>query len=211
MFSFSLKPGMTPLPIVVGYFIIAVVLAFLIIKKSKDRMKLMDYVIAGIGGAITSFADHILGDAIYLPAPIYPLINPPIWFRILVFFLTIGVIRKVGSGMLAMAVFDIVGDLIKFGFAGEPLWLIEDVFTYGLMADLAIYLTKGKIFGIGEKKHQTLYAIFEGGILGFAFSFVRPFFTYGFIAPLLFGFVPSQARMMFILICVPRLFPGGIL
>ena len=197
---FSLEPGITPLPIVVGYFVVASVVAFFIVKRSKNRMKLMDYVIAAIGGAITSFADHVIGDAIFLPAPIYPFINPPVWFRILVFLIVVGVIRKVGAGMLSMGVFDIVGDLLHFGFTGEPLWLIEDVLTYGLMADITIYLTHGRIFGIGEKTMQALYAVFEGGVLGFVFSFVHPFFTYGFIAPIVFGFVPSQARIEFLLI-----------
>ncbi len=196
---FSLEPGITPLPIVIGYFVAATILAIFIIIKGK-KMKLMDFVVAGIGGAIVSVADHIVGDAIYLPSPIYPFINPPVWFRILVFLIVIGVIRKVGAGMLTMGVFDIVGDLIKFGFTGEPLWLIEDVLTYGLIADIFIYLTQGRIFGIGEKKMQNLSAIFEGGLLGFLFSFVHPFFTYGFFAPIIFGFVPDQARVMFLLI-----------
>ncbi|BFI74581.1 hypothetical protein [Sulfurisphaera ohwakuensis] len=197
---FSLEPGITPLPVIVGYFVAAAIVAFFILKKSKNRMKLMDYVIAAIGGAITSFADHVVGDAIILPYPIYPFINPPVWFRILVFFIVVGVIRKVGAGMLSMGVFDIVGDLLHFGFAGEPLWLIEDLLTYGLMADISIYLTRGRIFGIGEKIMQPLFAFFEGGVLGFVFSFVHPFFTYGFIAPIVVGFVPSQARIEFLLI-----------
>ncbi|GAB6944005.1 hypothetical protein JCM14467A_07870 [Vulcanisaeta sp. JCM 14467] len=197
---FSLEPGITPLPIVVGYFIIAAIIAVIIIKKSKNKMRLMDYVMAAIGGAIVSIADHVIGDMIYLPAPIYPFINPPVWFRILVFFIVVGVIRKVGAGMLSMGVFDIVGDLVHFGFVGEPLWLIEDVLTYGLMADIAIFLTQGKIFGIGEKKNQVFFAAFEGALLGFVMSFVHPFFTYGFIAPILFGFTPNKARVMFLLI-----------
>ncbi|MBB5255134.1 hypothetical protein [Sulfurisphaera ohwakuensis] len=197
---FSLEPGITPLPIVVGYFIVVTIVAFFVIKRSKNRMKLMDYVIAAIGGAIISFADHVIGDAIFLPSPIYPFINPPVWFRILVFFIVVGVIRKVGAGMLSMGVFDIVSDLLHFGFSGEPLWLIEDILTYGLMADITIYVTQGRIFGIGEKNMQPLFAIFEGGVLGFVLSFVHPFFTYGFIAPIVFGFVPSQARIEFLLI-----------
>lgn len=123
------------------------------------------------------------------------------------FIIVIGVVRKVGAGMLAMGVFDITGDLIHFSFTGEPLWLIEDVLTYGIMADVVIYLTQGRIFGIGEKKLQALLAIFEGGILGIVFSFVHPFFTYGFIAPIVFGFVPDQARIFFLLISY---IPGDI-
>lgn len=195
---FSLQPGITPLPLVLGYFVFAAIVAVFILRKSKFTST--DLVLAGVGGALVAVADHIIGDAIFLPSPIYPIINPPVWFRILVFFIVIGVIRKVGAGMLSMAVFDIVGDLVKFSFTGEPLWLIEDVFTYGLIADIFIFLTKGRIFGIGDKKDQLLVAGTEGGALGLLFSFVHPFFTYGFIAPIVFGFVPDQARVMFLFI-----------
>ncbi|MEM1629951.1 MAG: hypothetical protein QXE39_04540, partial [Saccharolobus sp.] len=143
---------------------------------------------------------HIIGDAIFLPSGIYPIINPPVWFRIFVFFITVGVVRKVGSGMTTMAVYDIVSDLIHFGFTGEPLWLLEDILTYGAIVDIAIFITRGKIFGIGEKRDQLLLAILEGGIIGFAFSFIHPFFTYGFFAPLIFGFIPNQARIMYLFI-----------
>ncbi|BBL46869.1 hypothetical protein [Metallosphaera sedula] len=194
----SLEPGVTPLPIVLGYFLVALVVAIVILRKSRPRFSPVDIAVIGVGGAMTAVADHVLGDTIFLPSGIYPIVNPPVWFRILVFFLTIGVVRKVGSGMATMAVFDIIGDLLHFGFTGEPLWLIEDVLTYGLMADVVIFLTRGKIFGRGAK--GVSLALFEGGVLGLAFSFVHPFFTYGFLAPEIFGFVPDQARVFYLFI-----------
>ena len=51
---FSLEPGITPLPVVISYFVAASVAAFFMLRKSKVKMKLMDYVVAAIGGAITS-------------------------------------------------------------------------------------------------------------------------------------------------------------
>lgn len=75
---FSLQPGITPLPIVIAYFIIASIIAIFIVKKGKNKMKLMDFVVAGIGGVIVAFADHVIGDAIFLPSPIYPFVNPPV-------------------------------------------------------------------------------------------------------------------------------------
>ncbi|ARM76794.1 hypothetical protein [Acidianus manzaensis] len=208
----GLEPGITPLPIIVAYFIIAVGIAFFIIKKSSKKLNAIDLAIVGVGGALVAIADHIVGDAIFLPSGIYPIINPPVWFRIFVFFIVIGAVRKVGSGMLTMAVFDIVGDLIHFSFVGEPLWLIEDVFTYGLMADIVIFLTGGKIFAIGEKLKSRfdflLISALEGGALGFFFSFVHPFFTYGFIAPEVFGFVPDQAEITYLFVTY---IPGDIL
>ncbi|BCS93058.1 hypothetical protein [Metallosphaera javensis (ex Sakai et al. 2022)] len=205
-----IQPGITPLPLVLGYFILATITAFLILRKARPKFSAVDLAVMGVGGAVTAIADHVLGDSIFLPAGIYPIVNPPVWLRIVFFFLTVGVVRKVGSGMFTMAVFDIVGDILHFGFTGEPLWLIEDILTYGLLTDVAIFLTKGKIFGHGTR--GTVLTVFEGAILGFAFSFVHPFLTYGFLAPLIFGFVPDQARVLYLLVTyIPGdVFVGGI-
>lgn len=196
----SLKPGVTPLPIILGYFVIVTIIIIILLLKAKPKFNAIDLAIIGVGGALVAIFDHIIGDAIFLPSGIYPIINPPVWFRIFVFFITVGVVRKVGSGITTMAVYDIVSDLIHFGFTGEPLWLLEDILTYGAIVDIAIFITRGKIFGIGEKRDQLLLAILEGGIIGFIFSFIHPFFTYGFFAPLIFGFIPNQARIMYLFI-----------
>lgn len=196
----SLKPGVTPLPIILGYFVIVTIIIIILLLKAKPKFNAIDLAIIGVGGALVAIFDHIIGDAIFLPSGIYPIINPPVWFRIFVFFITVGVVRKVGSGITTMAVYDIVSDLLHFGFTGEPLWLLEDILTYGAIIDIAIFITRGKIFGIGEKRDQLLLAILEGGIIGFIFSFIHPFFTYGFFAPLIFGFIPNQARIMYLFI-----------
>ncbi|MEM3188970.1 MAG: hypothetical protein QXR72_12200 [Saccharolobus sp.] len=196
----SLKPGVTPLPIILGYFVIVTIIIIILLLKAKPKFNAIDLAIIGVGGALVAIFDHIIGDAIFLPSGIYPIINPPVWFRIFVFFITVGVVRKVGSGITTMAVYDIVSDLLHFGFTGEPLWLLEDILTYGAIVDIAIFITRGKIFGIGEKRDQLLLAILEGGIIGFIFSFIHPFFTYGFFAPLIFGFIPNQARIMYLFI-----------
>lgn len=194
------KPEVEALiPLFVIYFVVAAVLAFFVMRKGKTKLNAIDWAIIGVGGALIAIADHVVGDAIFLPSGIYPIVNPPVWFRIFVFFIVAAVVRKVGVGMASMAVYDIVSDLIHFSFAGEPLWIIEDVLTYGLMIDVAVLLTKGKLFGIGVKSFA-LFAIAEGMILGFLFSFVHPFFTYGFIAPIVFGFVPNHERVMYLLL-----------
>ena len=198
----SLKPGITPLPIVLGYFTAAAVIAFLIIWKAKPKFSTIDLVYIGIGGAFVATADHILGDMIFLPNGIYPLINPPVWFRIITSFIVVALVRKVGSGIAVFTVYDLISDFIHFGFRGEPLWLIEDALTYGLFMDVAIFITKGNLFGIlnSDKFKQNLSAIVEGLLLGFAFSFVHPFFTYGFIAPLIVGFTPNQERVLYLFV-----------
>lgn len=189
-----------------AYLAAAAAIAVFIIWRSRDRMRLMDYAIIGVGGALISIADHVIGDAIYVPSPIYPFINPSLWFRFFVFIIVIGAVRKVGSGMLSMAVFDIVGDLLHFGFSGEPLWLIEDVLTYGFMADVLIFLTKDRLFGIGAGRYQAPLAVAEGAALGFAMSLVHPLFTYGFFAPIIKGFYPNANYIRFMVVSY---IPGG--
>jgi len=58
----SLKPGITPLPIVLGYFTAAAVIAFLIIWKAKPKFSTIVLVYIGIGGAFVATADH-MGDS----------------------------------------------------------------------------------------------------------------------------------------------------
>ncbi|AWR96171.1 hypothetical protein DFR86_00485 [Acidianus sulfidivorans JP7] len=186
----------TPDYVIIGYSIVAVILAVVLVYKTKALKKFstLDYVYVGIGGAAVAVLEHIIGDAIFVPAPFYPWINPPIIFRVLSAFVVVGIVRKFGAGMLTMGVYDIVSDIIHFSFYGEPLWLFEDVITYGLMADIAILVTKGNLF---NSKRTWLNPV-EGGVLGFAWSFTHPFFTYGFIAPLVFGFIPNVGRIFFL-------------
>jgi len=84
---------MTPLPIVLGYFIVATVIAVLIIWKAKPKFSTIDLVYIGIGGAFVAVSDHIFGDMIFLPNGIYPLINPPVWFRIITSFIVVALVR----------------------------------------------------------------------------------------------------------------------
>jgi hypothetical protein len=69
--------------------------------------------------------------------------------------------------------------------------------------DVVIFITKGNLFGVlyDDKYKQNLSAIVEGVVLlGFAFSFVLLFFTFGFMAPLVFGFTPNQERVLYLFV-----------
>ncbi|QPG51344.1 hypothetical protein HFC64_16410 [Saccharolobus solfataricus] len=186
----------TPTYFVIIYSIAAIIIALVLIYKTKALKKFttLDYVYMGVGGALVAVLDHIIGDAIFIPSPFYPWINLPVFFRVLTAFIVISLIRKFGGGMITMGVYDIISDFIHYSFGGEPLWLLEDIITYGLMADISVLATRGNLF---LSKSQWLNAI-EGGVLGFSWSFVHPFLTYGFIAPLVFGFVPNPNRVFFL-------------
>lgn len=209
---FSLKPGMTPLPIVVAYFIIASSVGIVLLIKRKPKYNAVDFAIIGVGGGLTAIINYIVGNAIFLPAELHFIFGKELFLGVFVFYSTVGAVRKVGSGMATVAVYDITSDIIEYGFTGEPLSLIFNVFTYGLMADILIFLTNNKIFGIGEKKDQILLAAFEGGMLGFFFSFIHPFFFMGFFGPLVFGVIPNRALIMFaFLLLVPGYIVNGAL
>ncbi|MFP3233873.1 MAG: hypothetical protein RXR08_09350 [Sulfolobaceae archaeon] len=110
--------------------------------------------------------------------------------------------RKVGSGIAVFAVYDLISDFLHLGFREEPLRLIEDALTYGLFMDVVIFITKGNLFSVlyDDKYKQNLSAIVEGLQQGFAFSFVHPFFTYGFMAPLIFGFTPNLEMVLYLFV-----------
>jgi hypothetical protein len=99
-------------------------------------------------------------------------------------------------------VYDLISDFLHLGFREEPLWLIEDALTYGLFMDVVIFITKGNFFGVlyDDKCKQNLSAIVEGLLLGFAFSFVHSFFTFGFMAPLVFGFIHNQEGVLYLFV-----------
>ena len=185
-------------PFVIGYLVVAVIVVIIILLKNKNFLKkfnAIDYAYMGVGGALVAVMDHVVGDAIFIPSPFYPWINPPVYFRVLVAFIVIALVRKFGAGMITMGVYDIISDIVShFSFTGEPLWLFEDILTYGLMADIAILLTRNNLFvskNIGIN-------VLEGALLGLAWSVVHPFFTFGFIAPEVFGFVPNATRVFFL-------------
>ncbi|TRM95193.1 hypothetical protein DJ526_00995, partial [Sulfolobus sp. A20-N-G8] len=134
-------------------------------------------------------------------------------------------VRKVGSGMLSLLIYNILSDLFHYGFGGEPIFTIYETLTYGLFIDLMIALTGGKIFGIGLKpsnntnqpeeivlkslrRRQTILAVVEGIVLGILFAIPDPIFYLAFFRPFLYGAIVNWQTVTFDLIAF---IPGDVI
>ncbi|ARM76715.1 hypothetical protein [Acidianus manzaensis] len=147
-------PGELPWELVLLYFAVAIAIAFLFGKKTGGLrgFSTLDLVYIGIGAAFSVVWEFYIGAFLGKFIPSNPFINVGFLGRLLIVFIVAGLVRKVGTGILSLAIFDILGDLFHYGFGGEPIFLIYESLTYGLFVDLLIAATGGQPFGISSFK-----------------------------------------------------------
>jgi len=158
------SPAMIPLPIIVAYF--AVVISFVVIYSKKEgglsKFKTVDLIYIGVGSAFTVVWEFFIGPLLdkVVPSGLTAYIGFGFFGRILIVFIIAGLVRKVGTGMLSLAIFNILGDIFHYGFGGEPIYTIYETFTYGLFIDLAIAVSRGHLFGVGlERAKSTVKSV----------------------------------------------------
>ncbi|EQD31803.1 hypothetical protein B1B_17977, partial [mine drainage metagenome] len=142
--------------------------------------------------------------------------------RLIALLIVAGLVRKVGVGMTAMFIFNLLSDLISYGFSGEPMYFMYEMLTYGLTMDVVIAIAGNNLFGIrsqtrrptagNEKtgarsnpsprnpfsKLPAVYlAAIEGVAIGVFWAVPEPLFYSGFIAPFLYGGVVDWAAILF--------------
>ncbi|MEM3191280.1 MAG: hypothetical protein QW292_04155 [Candidatus Parvarchaeota archaeon] len=159
-------PAMIPWPIMVVYF--ATVITFVILFSWKrgglSRFKTVDLVYIGVGSAFTVVWEFFVGPLLdkIVPSGLAAYISFGFFGRILIVLIIAGLVRKVGTGMLSLAIFDVLGDIFHYGFGGEPIFMLYEAFTYGLFIDLAIAVSRGHLFGVGlEHKVSSRKNIFK--------------------------------------------------
>ena len=150
------EPGIIPWPIVAIYFALASLFLFYIARKngSLSRFKTVDYVYVGIGAAFMIVWNFFVGPFLdkFVPSGAASFIGFGSLGQFVILLIVIGVVRKVGVGMLGWAIYDILADIYSYGFGGEPIYLIYKMFAFGIIMDLWIAATRGKPFGIGSGK-----------------------------------------------------------
>ncbi len=124
--------------------------------------------------------------------------------------------------MVAMFIFNLLSDLISYGFSGEPMYFMYEMLTYGLMMDIVIAVAGKNLFGIrspskkpvaGKEKVElnknpasthllsnipaVYLAAIEGVAIGVFWAVPEPLFYSGFIAPFLYGGVVDWAAIIF--------------
>ncbi len=220
-------PGEIPWEIVVVYFVLALFFVFYIGKKygGLKQFTTLDLVYIAVGAALGVAWEFYIGSYLGRVLPSSPFIGVGFWGRILIILIFVGLVRKVGSGMLSLLIYNILSDLFHYGFGGEPIFTIYETLTYGLFIDLMIALTGGKIFGIGLKpsnntnqpeevvlkslrRRQTILAVVEGIVLGILFAIPDPIFYLAFFRPFLYGAIVNWQTVTFDLIAF---IPGDVI
>lgn len=197
-------PGMIPWYIVVTYFVVALIFVFVWGKRTGGlrNFTTTDLVYIAVGVAIAVGWQFTLGAMIEGAFSSVPFIHFAYWGEVLAIYITVGIVRKVGTGLIAMMIYDILAALFYYGFGGEPVYILYEMLTYGLFIDIMIAITGSNLFGVktyleeskgaveGEPKRSrkaTLLAITHGAILGFLWSLPGSFFYIGFFYPFLYG------------------------
>lgn len=208
------EPGEIPWEIIVVYFVAALLFVVYYGKKSGGlkAFSTLDLVYIGIGAAFSVVWEFYIGSFLGKFVPSSPFVSVGFWGRLIIVFIVAALVRKVGTGMLTLFIFDLLGDIFHYGFGGEPMFFIYESLTYGLFIDIMIAVTGGKLFGIGYMPKGNngsveraitiipLLAIIEGAILGILWATADPIFYSGFIGPFLYAYAPNWAKITFDLI-----------
>lgn len=210
------SPGMIPWEIVVLYFIGAAIFAFVYGRNhgAGSKFKTVDLVYIGVGAAFTTVWEFFVGPFLnkFVPSSLTAYIGFGFFGRILIVFIIAGLVRKVGTGMLTLFIFNLLGDIFHYGFGGEPIYTLYEVLTYGLFIDLMIAVTHGHLFGIGKEQseetsgnqftkvlnsYHTVAPAIMGAVVGFLWAIPENILYSGFFNPFLYGGVVNWQSMIF--------------
>lgn len=215
------SPGMIPWEFVAVYFIVATMFAIIYGRNhgAASRFDTVDYVYIGVGAAFATVWEFFVGPFLdkFVPAGAAAYIGFGFFGRILIVFIVAGLVRKVGSGMLTLLIFNLLGDIFHYGFSGEPIYTIYEVLTYGLFVDLMIAVSSGHLFGIGKTQEERnpetsnnaplaakyyyawnkLRAPLMGAFVGFLWAIPESVLYNGFFNPFLYGGTVNWQSIIF--------------
>jgi len=200
--------GQIPWEYVVGYFAIALVVAFVLGRKTGglSRFTTLDFVYIGIGVAFAVVWQWFIGSFLngFLPGGVRTYVDFGfIGGQLITMMVVATLVRKVGVGITSFVVYSFLSDIFHYGFGGEPMYFVYEGLTYGLFLDLMIAFTGGNIFaskssakasteatgmtGGGSSAKLTTIMIVEGAVVGFLFAFPDPLIYSGFFANFING------------------------
>lgn len=197
--------GQIPWEYIVGYFVIALIVAFFLGRKTGGlgSFTTLDFVYIGIGVAFAVVWQWFIGAFLggFLPGSVSTYIGIGyIGGQLITMMVIAALVRKVGVGITSFVVYSFLSDIFHYGFGGEPMYFIYEGLTYGLILDLTIAATGGNIFGIksslkasaeatatsgggGSSGKLVTLMIVEGAIIGFLFAFPDPIIYSAFFGP----------------------------
>ena len=217
-------PGEIPWELVLLFFGAGLLFVFLWGKKTGGLAKFttVDLIYIGIGAAFAVVWEFYIGAFLGKFIPSNPFFGIGYTGRLIALLIVAGLVRKVGVGMVAMFIFNLLSDLISYGFSGEPMYFAYEMLTYGLMMDIVIAIAGKNLFGIRSpsRKSSTVkgkteankkerpagllsnipavyLAAIEGIAIGIFWAVPEPLFYSGFIAPFLYGGVVDWGAILF--------------
>ena len=221
--------GQIPWEYVIGYFVIALVVAFFLGKKTGGlgSFTTLDFVYIGIGVAFAVVWQWFIGAFLggFLPGSVGTYIDIGyIGGQLITMMVIAALVRKVGVGITSFVVYSFLSDIFHYGFGGEPMYFIYEGLTYGLILDLTIAATGGNIFGVKSSMKASAEAtassgsggssgmllalmIIEGAIVGFFFAFPDPLIYGAFFGPFING---SKVNWQTIYFTLTRFIISGI-
>lgn len=201
--------GQIPWEYVVGYFVVALIVAFVLGRKTGglSSFTTLDFVYIGIGVAFAVVWQWFIGAFLggFVPAGLTTYISIGyIGGQLITMMVIAALVRKVGVGVTSFVVYSFLSDIFHYGFGGEPMYFIYEGLTYGLFLDLVIAFTGGNIFaakssakasvettgavgGGGSSAKLVAIMIIEGAIVGFLFAFPDPIIYSAFFSPFING------------------------
>ena len=215
------SPGEIPWEIVVLFFGAGILFTFIWGKRTGGlaRFTTVDLIYIGIGAAFAVVWEFYIGAFLGKFIPSNPFFGIGYTGRLIALLIVAGLVRKVGVGMIAMFIFNLLSDLISYGFSGEPMYFLYEMLTYGLMMDLVIALAGPNLFGVKSPEKRTLaaknktsprkgleyitrmpgeyLAAFEGILIGLFWVVPEPLFYGGLISPFLYGGVVDWGKIVF--------------
>jgi hypothetical protein len=217
-------PGEIPWELVLLFFGAGLVFIFIWGKRTGGLAKFttVDLIYIGIGAAFAVVWEFYIGAFLGKFIPSNPFFGVGYTGRLIALLIVAGLVRKVGVGMVAMFIFNLLSDLISYGFSGEPMYFMYEMLTYGLMMDIVIALAGKNIFGLRSSSRKSslnkgtsignenavssnvfsrmpgvYLAAIEGLVIGVLWAIPEPVFYSGFIAPFLYGGVVDWAAIIF--------------
>ncbi len=217
-------PGEIPWELVVLFFGAGLIFVFLWGKKSGGLAKFttVDLIYIGIGAAFAVVWEFYIGAFLGKFIPSNPFFGVGYMGRLIALLIVAGLVRKVGVGMVSMFIFNLLSDLISYGFSGEPMYFMYEMLTYGLMMDIVIAIAGKNLFGIRSPPRKSAadksktdasknsssshylskipgvyLAAIEGLAIGVFWAVPEPLFYSGFVAPFLYGGVVDWQAIIF--------------
>ena len=211
------QPGIVPWPIMVLYFSLASIFLLYVGRKNGalSQLKTVDYVYTGIAAAFMIVWNFFVGPFMdkLVPSGASAFLGFGALGEFMILLILAGVVRKVGIGMLGWFIYNILADIYHYGFGGQPMYIIYQVFAFGILIDLWIAITHGKPFGFGSEKTQKAQnknnettkvplrtramPIIAGIVIGIPWAIDGPLFFGGFFAPLLYGGIVDWQAIVF--------------